>query len=716
MDPFEATKVTSDADSNSPPAQIALTPGETILGKFKIVELLGKGGMGSVYRVDHVYLGRQFALKCLNKQQQPNDVTWRRFQNEAKAASKLDHPNLIKVHEFDLLSDGRPFILMDLVEGETLSDLTKKVGSLPIKRTVDIMIQVAFAVQYAHDQGIIHRDLKPTNIMVIPPAVEGEKEGVKLVDFGIAKLTGIDDFNQQTLTKTGEIFGSPLYMSPEQCTGVMIDQRTDLYSIGCVFYELLTGAPPFMGETALSTMMKHQTEAQLSLKEASLGTSFPPALEHIVAKLLDKDPNQRYQTANALVVDLIPFTQADSNLNAIPVAKPKPAIASRQGQTTQFLQPEPAGGAGKSKSTLIALVAALAVLIFAAGFAICYFTMGGLRSQEKATANASASGTAAISPGTLYLETNGDQRFFRFPPEVRSLGKLCFDEMRFFQAEMKVMIPKGKAIGLWPSSYLIDNPQLWDGFGPDDLSVINFAGSEKVDSRTFAKLAKFRGLKALCVGKTGFGPEDLRFLAPLQSLLGLTVGYCDRLRASDLLNSPVLAHLECLDIADMRDGRAILEQINSLPNLHQLVADSCNLTDDDLRMLAKSKSLKIVSLSCNPKITDAGITNLKDMKQLTWLVISATSVTPKCVDSLASIRDLNHVELGGKKWSKQEMQEFVAKLKRGKPKFQFAVDDQDPQDTLISMPDFPWKGPSFDSHVLMNERQVFTEFEGILKP
>ncbi len=118
-------------------------------------------------------------------------------------------------------------------------------------------------------------------------------------------MTGVDEFNQQTLTKTGEIFGSPLYMSPEQCTGIAVDHRSDLYSLGCVFYESLTGAPPFIGESVLSTMMQHQGEKPLSLKEASLGTQYPHILEEIVSKLLEKDPNNRYQTANALAKDLI---------------------------------------------------------------------------------------------------------------------------------------------------------------------------------------------------------------------------------------------------------------------------------------------------------------------------------------------------------------------------------------------------------------------------
>ncbi len=128
---------------------------------------------------------------------------------------------------------------------------------------------------------------------------------VKVVDFGIAKLTGQDEFTQQTLTKTGEIFGSPLYMSPEQCTGIAVDHRSDLYSLGCVIYEALTGAPPLVGESALSTMMKHQSEEALSLKEGSLGIEFPQQIEQIVSRLLAKDIQQRYQSAQYFTADLV---------------------------------------------------------------------------------------------------------------------------------------------------------------------------------------------------------------------------------------------------------------------------------------------------------------------------------------------------------------------------------------------------------------------------
>ncbi|MCC7531973.1 MAG: serine/threonine protein kinase, partial [Candidatus Melainabacteria bacterium] len=230
---------------------VVLEPGEILLEKFRIIDLIGRGGMGCVFRVEHLMVNRKYALKCLSKSQ-TNDGSWRRFQNEVKAAHMLDHPNLIRVFEFGLLPGGQPFFLMEIVDGPTLADEIKKLGSLDLERALKIFIHVAFAIQYAHDHKVVHRDLKPSNIMLAKPLYEHEPEIVKVVDFGIAKLTGVDDFNQQTLTKTGEIFGSPFYMSPEQCMGIAVDHRSDLYSLGCVFYETLTGAPPFMGDSALS--------------------------------------------------------------------------------------------------------------------------------------------------------------------------------------------------------------------------------------------------------------------------------------------------------------------------------------------------------------------------------------------------------------------------------------------------------------------------------
>ncbi|MBA3993102.1 MAG: hypothetical protein C0469_06195, partial [Cyanobacteria bacterium DS2.3.42] len=288
-----------------------LNTDSVILERYKVLGMLGKGGMGSVFHVKHLHLQSEFALKVLNRQ--ADATSWRRFENEAKAASRLDHPNLIKVHDSGLLPDGQPFFIMEMVNGETLADMIKKNGRLPLLNTLKIFIQVGFALAYAHENGVIHRDLKPSNIMIAKGHDGSLISSVKVVDLGIAKLTGIDEFNQQTLTRTGEIFGSPLYMSPEQCTGITVDNRSDLYSLGCSMYEALTGAPPMMGENALSTMMKHQMEKPLSLKEASMGINFPAEVETLIAKLLEKDPEKRYSNAQLLTHDLVQLEQALSD-------------------------------------------------------------------------------------------------------------------------------------------------------------------------------------------------------------------------------------------------------------------------------------------------------------------------------------------------------------------------------------------------------------------
>lgn len=181
----ESLDRTSTTDNFAPDGIIALAPGSKILERYKVIALLGKGGMGSVYHVEHVHLKSEFALKVLNKLADSN--VWRRFDNEAKAASRLDHPNLIKVQDSGLLPDGQPFFIMDLVKGETLADLIKRNGRIPLRETLKIFIQVGFALAYAHDNGVIHRDLKPSNIM-IAKTQEGSLIGtVKVVDLGHCK-------------------------------------------------------------------------------------------------------------------------------------------------------------------------------------------------------------------------------------------------------------------------------------------------------------------------------------------------------------------------------------------------------------------------------------------------------------------------------------------------------------------------------------------------
>ena len=278
--------------------------------RYKIVSKLGQGSMGLVYKVNHVLLNKEFALKTI-EQNAISPVALRRFQQEARATFALDHPNIIGVKDFGVLANQTPFLVMELINGETFADRIKRIGSISLDRAIPIFVQICFGLAYAHECGIVHRDVKPGNIMLMRGTPEGTDGSIKILDFGIAKLAAHEGGEIQALTRTGEIFGSPMYMSPEQCSGLNVDHRADIYSLGCVFYEALTGAPPCVGENALSTMMKHQTEIPLTLKQASMGFDFPSGIEEIIARMLAKSPDQRYQSLSKVANDLGALNRGD---------------------------------------------------------------------------------------------------------------------------------------------------------------------------------------------------------------------------------------------------------------------------------------------------------------------------------------------------------------------------------------------------------------------
>ncbi len=281
---------------------VEFEPGHMLGGRYQVISCLGRGGMGIVYKVKQFFLDKELALKTINKHCL-TETSIRRFQQEALTSFAIDHPNVIVVNDFGLLDDDTPFLVMELLDGETLGDRLKVCSRLSVDDAVDLFIQVCFGMSYAHSKGIVHRDIKPTNIMLLNNLPFGTEGSVKVVDFGIAKYSAREGGEVQALTRTGEVFGSPLYMSPEQCQGAAVDHRSDIYSLGCLMFEALTGTLPFIGENALLTMLKHQTDIAPTLREAS-GITFPKALEAIIAKMLAKHPSQRYQSLGDVAMEL----------------------------------------------------------------------------------------------------------------------------------------------------------------------------------------------------------------------------------------------------------------------------------------------------------------------------------------------------------------------------------------------------------------------------
>ena len=292
------------------------------IGPWRIVQAIGKGGMGEVYLAEDTRLGRRVALKLLPDAVAARPEAIERFRQEARTASALNHPNIVTIHEIGEIH-GRQFIVTEFVEGNTVRTLLGN-GALPYPQCLNIALQTTAALEAAHSAGIVHRDIKPENLMVRPDGL------LKVLDFGLAKLLTPPQSDLETadlpntITKAGMICGTPGYMSPEQARGHLADARSDLFSLGSVLHEMLTGKAPFTRATTIETL------AALLERDApplSGAAGVPPQIVPVASRLLNKDPDQRYQTATALMVDLrrLSDTKAGPPVDAAPPVRRGPA-------------------------------------------------------------------------------------------------------------------------------------------------------------------------------------------------------------------------------------------------------------------------------------------------------------------------------------------------------------------------------------------------------
>ncbi len=266
------------------------------LDKYEILEKIGQGGMGVVYRARHKELNKHFAIKMLHPEHSKDPINIKRFQQEARSASMLEHPNLISIYDSGIAPDGAPYLVMDFVKGQSLEGLLNKEGFIELDRFFAIMAQVCEALQHAHSAGVIHRDIKPSNIMI----TGDDHEIVKLVDFGIARVMQPTTKSMTKLTQSNDVLGSPVYMSPEQCLGYQLDERSDIYSLGVVMYECLAGTPPFAADNAIQVIVKQLQQDARPINRLRPDAGVPPALEQIVMQCLDKDPDSRFQSVGEL--------------------------------------------------------------------------------------------------------------------------------------------------------------------------------------------------------------------------------------------------------------------------------------------------------------------------------------------------------------------------------------------------------------------------------
>ncbi len=263
--------------------------GET-LGSYRILEILGKGGMGYVFRAEHVKLGREVALKLLRSDYAKRRDAVARFFQEARTVNRVRHRNIVDVTDFVELDDGTTFIIMELLAGVSLGKWARSGIDMP--RALAVLVQICDGLGAAHNVGVVHRDLKPDNIIIVPTSDGAEL--AKLLDFGVAKLLNRDDEDVGFQTAAGSVIGTPAYMSPEQAGGMLIDARSDIYSLGAIMYELFCGQPMFRGRSFGEYVRKHLTEMPMPPRQTAGGHGLDPRLEALILKCLEKDPGQRF--------------------------------------------------------------------------------------------------------------------------------------------------------------------------------------------------------------------------------------------------------------------------------------------------------------------------------------------------------------------------------------------------------------------------------------
>ena len=301
--------------------------GEVIAGRYELEELCGTGGMSSVFRAHDKLLDRRVALKILHEQYSRDDDYVERFRHEARAVAQLAHPNIVTVIDRGE-QDGRQFIVFEFVDGENLKELVERRGPLPVREAIEIALQTARALAFAHANGLVHRDVKPQNVLV--PA-EGQ---AKVTDFGIARSLDV----QHGLTQTGTVLGTSNYIAPEQARGEQVDALSDVYSLGCVLYELLTGDVPFDGENFVAVAMRHINEPAPSVLDQR--PDVPLRLDSAVRRAMAKHPSERFESMDdfvqelqACLGELAPGPDADATMIAqSPVLREGPKRVVRQGR------------------------------------------------------------------------------------------------------------------------------------------------------------------------------------------------------------------------------------------------------------------------------------------------------------------------------------------------------------------------------------------------
>jgi|AGTN01.3.fsa_nt_gi Serine/threonine protein kinase len=554
--------------------------------RYRIIGVLGSGGMSHVYQAHDSILDKTVAIKVLQIESgYGRDDAVRRFQLEARATASLKHDNIVSILDFGLTEDSVPYMVLDHLEGKSLMEIIKGNGPLQLERAQNVFLQVCAGLEHAHKNGVVHRDLKPSNIIFTKD--QNGHEVIKVIDFGIARLE-----DNGALTATNAVIGSPSYMSPEQANGGKIGITSDVYSLGCVVFETLTGKPPFRGETSLETIMMHVNYAPPKLSDVVDG-DFPESLENLVAKLLEKDPDNRFQSMANVITAL---REIDTGTATGSISGPTDAAAkSELAKTIVFLT--------IALGLIIGVIAGIILLVDVY-----------MNEAEKPTATDrhvefteetfwknQVSSTMAPDRNDddlrrLYRNDTRTQRLELAGSDISDRGisyithlPLTFLDVRFCPKVTDKSLPLiGKISTL------------------QQLRMDNFGHKITPGDSGFKYLADLPKLNHLTVDGMLFSQDDFEAIGTIPNLKSLHINRMPGItkeKLSALIKMPKLSNIEMGSEHHPTDIYSTLAQIKTLEAVN---VGSSNITDENLPAIAKMKQLKRLMLH-RALITDEGL-------------------------------------------------------------------------------------------------------------
>lgn len=588
-------------------------------GRYKFIEVIDSGGAGTVYRALDTSLDKQVAIKKLHSS--ASDIVAMRFQREARMAASLKHQNVMNANDFGLTAKNEPYLILDYVNGTNLSKVIQEHGPMPLHEALSIFIQVAAGIEHAHKSNVIHRDIKPSNVMLVHEPKTGEFIA-KVVDFGLAKM--LDD--DQSLTKSRTAVGTPEYMSPEQLHGIGVDQRSDVYSFGCLMFHVLSGKPPFVGETAIDVASMHINDEPPTLRSA--GVECSESMEEIVRRCLHKDPARRFHSFQKLGESLeneLRGINEDGMNSEQTSTKFSETIENLDAANSQVKT-------ARSNRTIPLVVAGLAGLILAVVLSILVVQEQNSTSENEAKIEkrlALDSRAGFVNPFAYSLDDPLDGKWIRpnaTDEEVQKATKMH---------EITDMVLTGSKL----------SDETWIQLANLNVAKRVAITGVPITKELIGNISRIKSIDTLDLGETDdIDPEALPDLNAMPHLYDFRL-YGVKLDKRITTNIAKIKNITSLKLSCCTNLRTteILEPLIKLPRLDYLKLDGSDLDDEGLKGLSRLNDLntarKVELYLAGTKITDQGL-NVLDFEKLAVLDLNGCSnITAKKIRTLEKVHD-----------------------------------------------------------------------------